>query len=132
LSHQQLEDVRMNVVLWVVAGLLALAFLAAGLMKATQPKEKLAGNGLTWVEDFSAGAVRGIGLVEVLGAVGLVLPPLVDVAPVLAPLAATGLALTMVGAIVVHVRRHESFVPALVLLVLSAFVAVCRFGPVAF
>jgi uncharacterized membrane protein YphA (DoxX/SURF4 family) len=122
----------MNVVLWVVAAVLALAFLAAGLMKVVQPKEKLAASGLGWVEDFSAGAVKAIGAVEVLGAVGLVLPPLVDVAPVLAPLAALGLALTMAGAVVVHVRRREQFVPPLVLGVLALLVAILRFGPWSF
>jgi uncharacterized membrane protein YphA (DoxX/SURF4 family) len=122
----------MNVVLWVVAAVLALAFLAAGLMKVVQPKEKLAASGLGWVEDFSAGAVKAIGAVEVLGAVGLVLPPLVDVAPVLAPLAALGLALTMAGAVVVHVRRKEQFVPPLVLGVLALLVAILRFGPWSF
>jgi hypothetical protein len=104
----------------------------AGLMKLAQPREKLVSSGMGWAEDFSPGAVKAIGAVEVLGAVGLVLPPLVDVAPVLAPLAALGLALTMAGAVVVHVRRREPFVPALVLGVLALVVAVLRFGPVGF
>ncbi|WP_430780300.1 DoxX family protein [Actinoplanes sp. G11-F43] len=124
----------MNVVLWVVASLLAAAFLAAGAMKALQPKEKLAASGLAWAEDFSAGQVKAIGAVEVLGAVGLVLPALIGIAPVLVPVAATGLAVAMAGAVVVHIRRGEipGAAPAVVLLLLAAFVAWGRFGPYAF
>ena len=122
----------MNILIWVLAFVLAAAFLAAGLMKLVQPREKLVSSGMGWAEDFSAGAVKLIGAAEVLGAVGLVLPPLVDVAPVLSPLAALGLALTMAGAVVVHLRRKEQFVPALVLGVLALVVAILRFGPYAF
>jgi hypothetical protein len=124
----------MNIVLWVIAGLLAAAFLGAGVMKLSQSKEKLAASGMAWTEDFSAGAVKGIGAAELLGAIGLILPAVLDVAPVLVPLAATGLALTMIGAVVVHVRRGEipAIAPSAVLFVLSAVVAWGRFGPYAF
>lgn len=124
----------MNVVLWVIAVLLALVFLIAGLMKLAQPKEKLAASGMAWTEDFSAGAVKGIGVLEVLGALGLILPAISGIAPVLTPLAALGLALVMVGAISVHVRRKENqpIIINVVLLVLAAVVAWGRFGPYAF
>lgn len=124
----------MNVVLWVIAVLLALVFLIAGLMKLAQPKEKLAASGMAWTEDFSAGAVKGIGVLEVLGALGLILPAVSGIAPVLTPLAALGLALVMVGAISVHVRRKENqpIIINVVLLVLAAVVAWGRFGPYAF
>ncbi|QKE83164.1 DoxX family protein [Arthrobacter sp. NEB 688] len=124
----------MNIVLWVVAVVLALAFLAAGAMKLTRPKAALAESGLAWVEDFSPGAVKGIGAVEVLGALGLVLPAVTGIAPVLVPLAATGLALTMLGAAVVHGRRGETQMIGInvVLLLLAAFVAWGRFGAYAF
>ena len=124
----------MNVVLWIVAGLLAVAFLAAGLMKLTQPKKKLADSGMGWTEDFSDGAVKGIGALEVLGAAGLILPAALDIVPVLVPIAATGLALLMLGAAVTHARRKESpnIVVNIVLLALAAFVAWGRFGPYAF
>ncbi len=124
----------MNVVLWIVAGLLAVAFLAAGLMKLTQPKKKLADSGMGWTEDFSDGAVKGIGALEVLGAVGLILPAALGIVPVLVPIAATGLALLMLGAAVTHARRKEStnIVVNIVLLALAAFVAWGRFGPYAF
>lgn len=125
----------MNIVLWIIAGLLALAFLGAGAMKLTRSREQLAGAGMAWTEDFGAGAVKAIGAVEVLGALGLVLPAALDIAPVLTPLAALGLALLMAGAVATHVRRKEgasALLPALVLGVLAAVVAWGRFGPYSF
>ena len=121
----------MNIALWIVTGLLVVAFLAAGLMKIAQPREKLKAN-LPWVEDFSDGQVKGIGAVEVLGALGLVLPAIGGIAPVLVPVAAVGLAITMVIAAVMHLRRGDgaqSIVAPLVLFALCVFVAWGRFGP---
>ncbi len=124
----------MNVVLWIIAGLLAAAFGAAGLMKLTSPKEKLAASGMGWTEDYSAGQVKTIGTLEVLGAIGLILPAVLGIAEVLTPLAAVGLALTMVGAAVVHAKRGErQMIPVNVVLGgLAIFVAVMRFGPNSF
>ncbi|MDF6041877.1 DoxX family protein [Streptomyces sp. JH14] len=124
----------MNITLWIIASVLAAAFFASGLMKAVQPREKLMASNMGWAEDFSAGAVKAIGAAEVLGALGLVLPAALDVAPALVPWAAAGLAVTMLGAVVVHVRRNEyrMALPGLVLLVLAVVVAWGRFGPCAF
>jgi uncharacterized membrane protein YphA (DoxX/SURF4 family) len=122
-----------NIALWIAAGVLAAVFVSAGTLKLTRPKEKLAAN-LAWVEDFSAGTVKFIGLMEVLGAIGLILPAALHIAPILTPLAATGLAITMVLAAVVHARRKEPqlIVVNAVLFALAAFVAIMRFGPYAF
>lgn len=117
----------MIIAFWIVAGLLALLFLAAGLMKLTRPKEALASSGLAWTEDFTAGAVKLIGTAEVLGAIGLVLPPLVGIAPVLSPIAAIALTGLMAGAVAVHIRRKEQFVPPLVLALLAIAAAVLGF-----
>ena len=124
----------MNVVLWIVAGVLAAAFLASGLMKLAQPRQKIVESGMGWAGDFSDGAVKAIGALEVLGALGLILPAVFDVATVLVPIAAVGLALVMAGAAVVHARRKETqmVVVNVVLLLLAAFVAWGRFGPYAF
>lgn len=125
----------MNLALWIVAGLLAAAFLAGGAVKVLAPKEKLAAfRGGGWVEDVSAGAVKAIGAVEVLAGVGLILPAALDIAPVLVPLAALGLVLVMVGAMVVHLRRDEAraLAPNLAYLALATFVAWGRFGPESF
>ena len=124
----------MDVTLWIIAGLLAAAFLAAGLMKLTTPRAALADK-MHWVNNASDAQVKLVGLVEVLGAIGLVLPAILDIAPVLVPLAAIGLALTMVGAVVVHLRDGEGFaaaMPAVVLGLLCVVVAWGRLGPYAF
>lgn len=117
----------MNIALWIAASLLALAFLAAGLGKLTTPKDKLAEKGMAYVEDFSEGQIKAIGALEVLGAIGLIVPAFIGGIEWLVPAAAVGLLLTMIGAIVVHLRRKETFVPSLVLGVVAAFVAVGRF-----
>ncbi|MCA0331796.1 MAG: DoxX family protein [Actinobacteria bacterium] len=121
----------MDIALWVVAGLLAAAFLAAGLMKITTPKAKLVER-LPWAADYSDGAVKGIGIVEVLGAIGLILPGITGIAPILVPIAAVGLAIVMVLAAVMHLRRGDGLaavVPNIVLFALAVFVAWGRFGP---
>jgi uncharacterized membrane protein YphA (DoxX/SURF4 family) len=124
----------MNLALWIIAGLLAVVFGASGAMKLTLPKQKLAVSGFGWVEDFSAGAVKAIGALEVLAAAGLILPAALEVAPVLVPLAAVGLVVLMVGAIITHLRRYEAqaMVVTLPLLALAAVVAWGRFGPQSF
>lgn len=124
----------MNIALWIIAGLLAVAILASGAKKLMQSKEKLAVSGWGWVEDFSAGAVKAIGTLEVLAAVGLILPAALGIAPVLVPLAAVGLVLLMVGAVITHLRRHETpaIVVNLAVLALAVLVAWGRFGPQSF
>jgi len=124
----------MNIALWVLTSLLAVAFLASGLSKIVGQREAMIAK-TPYVEDFPQGAVRLIGAVEVLGALGLVLPAIFDVATTLVPLAAIGLAAIMIGAVVVHLRRGEGLAaaaPALVLAVLSALVAWGRLGSWAF
>jgi uncharacterized membrane protein YphA (DoxX/SURF4 family) len=127
----------MNIALWIVAGLLAVVYLLSGGGKLILPKEKIAAltPSARWVEDFSAGSVKAIGALEVLGAVGLILPALLDIAPVLVPLAALGLALIMTGAVITRIRRHEPkpMVADLIYLALALFVAWGRFfGPESF
>ena len=124
----------MNVVLWVVAIVLALAFLGAGASKIFGQREKLMKQ-MPYVEDFPQSAIKAIGAAEVLGGLGLVLPALFDIATVLVPIAAAALAVLMVGGVATHIRRGDGIgaaVPALVLAVLSLFVAWGRFGPYAF
>lgn len=118
----------MNIALWIVQILLALIFLMAGAMKLMVPKEKAAER-MPFVEDTSQGTLRIIGVLEVLGALGVVLPALTGILPWLTPLAAVGLALTMIGAMIVHSRRGEypNLVGNIVLLALAIFVAYGRF-----
>ena len=126
----------MNLALWIIAGLLAVAYLVGGAGKLIVSKEKIAttSRSARWVEDFSAGTVKTIGALEVLAAVGLVLPAALDIAPVLVPLAAVGLVLIMVGAVITRLRRHEAkpMVADLAYLALAGFVAWGRFGAESF
>lgn len=124
----------MNVALWVIAAVLATGFLASGGMKLSQPKEKLAASGFRWTEDFSQGMVKLIGGLEVLAAIGLILPGALRIASVLVPLAALGVVLLMIGAAITHVRRKEyqAMLIPLVLLVLAALIVWGRFGPYTF
>jgi DoxX-like family len=124
----------MNLALWIITALLAGAVLASGAVKLTQPTHQLAAFGMDWVDDFSPRTVKAIGTLEVLAAVGLILPAALDVAPVLVPLAAVGLVVLMVGAVITHLRRHEARVLAspLVVLALAVLVAWGRFGPQSF
>lgn len=112
---------------WILAGLLALAFLASGISKLAQPREALAKRRMGWATDFSAPAVKLIGAIEVVGAAGVILPLATGIVPVLSPLAAVGLAIVMVGAVVVHVRRTEAPWPAVALGVLAVASAVIGF-----
>ena len=84
-----------------------------------------------WVEDFSDPGVRAIGALELLGALGLLVPAVTGVATALVPITALGLALLMVGAAATHRRRGELPLIGInaVLLVLAVVVAWARFGP---
>ena len=118
----------MNIALWIVQILLALAFAMAGIMKVTQPIDRLETR-MGWVKDVGPRGVRLIGSLEILGAIGLILPAVTGILPWLTPVAAAGLALTMVGAMITHGRRGEysSIGANLVLLVLALIVVYGRF-----
>jgi hypothetical protein len=119
----------MNIILWVLQGALTATFLMAGTMKLLQPKEPLAAR-LAWVNDFSSAQVKGIGALEVLGAVGVTAPLALGILTFFTPLAALGLVLLMIGAAVTHIRRSERLMVAGngVLLFLAAVVATGRAG----
>lgn len=117
----------MKYALWFVQVLLAIAFLAAGFMKLVMPVDQLAAN-MVWAGDVPEWLVRFIGLAEVAGGLGVILPTLTRIQPQLTPLAGAGLALVMFLAAAFHLVRGEFFeiVPNLVLLALAAFVAYGR------
>ncbi|WP_117210414.1 DoxX family protein [Allorhizocola rhizosphaerae] len=118
----------MNVALWVVQALLALAFAGAGFLKVSKSRDELRPR-MPYVADFSTGTVRLIGAVELLGAAGLILPWATGIAPVLTPLAATGLVIVMILAAFTHIRRSEpqGVVFNAILGALALFVAIGRF-----
>jgi DoxX-like family len=92
---------------WIVAGLLALFFLYAGGIKVVQTREELRPM-MAWVDSLPMGLVRTIGVLEVLGAIGLILPPLTGIATWLALVAAIGLGIVQIGGIVLHLSRGEA------------------------
>jgi hypothetical protein len=122
----------MTIALWAVQILLALVFLGAAVTKLKDDRLTYAAArppSTSYAEDLSDGMFKTIGVLELLAAVGLVLPWATGVAPWLTPLSAAGLAAVMVGAIITHARRGERQPIALtvILLLASLFVAVGRF-----
>jgi DoxX-like family len=128
-------NTALNLVLWIVAGALATVLLLSSA-KLVVPKEKMArmGSGTRWVEDFSPTALKALGALELLAAVGLILPAALDIAPVLVPVTATCVVVLFVGAVTVRLRRGEraTVVPDLIYLAMAVFVAWGRFGPASF
>jgi uncharacterized membrane protein YphA (DoxX/SURF4 family) len=123
------KENMMNTALWVAQILLALGFFMAGMMKLFRPYEKIT-EMMAWAKDFSPGIVKTIGLLEVLGAIGVIAPAITGILPVLVPIAAAGLALTMIGAMITHIRIGEGskIAPNIILLLIAVFVAVGRFA----
>ncbi|MGW6197452.1 DoxX family protein [Kribbella sp. NPDC055110] len=119
----------MNIVVWTVSGLLAAMFLMSGVMKVPATKASLAGNPrMGWSAPFPIELIKTIGVAEIAGAAGLILPRVFDTATWLVPAAAIGLAVVMIGAIITHARRSEfsSVAVNAVLLALAVFVAIER------
>ncbi|MEU4167253.1 DoxX family protein [Streptomyces sp. NPDC026665] len=96
----------MNIAYWIVAGLLALFYCYAGVLKVSRSRDRLRPM-MNWVDRVPLPAVRALGTVEILGAIGLVVPPLTGVAPSLATAAAIGFVLLQAGAIAVHLTGAE-------------------------
>jgi hypothetical protein len=119
-----------NIALWIAQGLLALVYLAAGGLKVVRSREQLVASGnFDWMKDSSDAGVKAVGLVEILGALGVILPWLTGIAPILTPIAAVGLVVVQIGALRVHLVRneHQPLPANVLLLLLAAFAAVGRF-----
>lgn len=124
---EQKKSKALHITLWIVQILLAVAFGMAGFMKTIAPVEQLAESGMTFVADYGIGMIRFIGIVEVLGAIGLILPAALRILPVLTPIAAIGIAIVMVLATYYHISNSEPTTATVVLFVLAVFVAWGRF-----
>ncbi|MFF2078023.1 DoxX family protein [Kitasatospora sp. NPDC058162] len=96
----------MNIAYWIVAGPLALFYSYAGTLKAVRSRDRLRPM-MAWVDRLPLPALRALGAIEVLGAAGLVLPPLTGLAVVLATAAAVGFVLLQAGAIAVHLTGGD-------------------------
>ena len=121
------KEVKMNIALWILQGFLAAIFLIAGAIKVIKSKDELkvlGGEKMNWVDSISAVSVKLIGTIEVLAAIGLILPQLTGILPWLVPLAAFGLVLTMIGAVMLHQRRGDgpkAIVQVIILLVMATY-----------
>ena len=130
------KEVKMNIALWILQGFLAAIFLIAGAIKVIKSKDELkalGGEKMNWVDSISAVSVKLIGTLEVLAAIGLILPQLTGILPWLVPLAAFGLVLTMIGAVMLHQRRGDgpkAIVQVIILLVMAAFTTYGRFDSI--
>ena len=126
----------MNIALWILQGFLAAIFLIAGAIKVIKSKDELkamGGEKMNWVESISAISVKLIGTLEVSASIGLILPQLTGILPWLVPLAAFGLVLTMIGAVMLHQRRGDgpkAIVQVIILLMMAAFTTYGRFDSI--
>ncbi|KRA24514.1 DoxX family protein [Microbacterium sp. Root61] len=117
----------MLVAYWIAAGLLAAVTLFAALLKLFRSKAQLEESGMAWTADFAPSTIVLIGVLELVGVVGLIVPPLVGIAPILAPLAAVGLGILQIGASITHRRIGETPALNVALVVLAAIAAVTGF-----
>jgi uncharacterized membrane protein YphA (DoxX/SURF4 family) len=115
---------RWNIALWVGQVLLAGVYVMAGFMKVSQPIDALVASGLTYASDYPELLTRFVGTMEILGAIGIILPAATRILPGLTPLAAVGFSLIQVLAFALHTMRGEyGVLPVnIVLLALSLFV----------
>jgi hypothetical protein len=113
----------LNIALWIAQVLLLGLFGYAGIMKVVRTPDQLRPM-MAWVDDYSGGAIKLIGVAEILGAIGMVLPMLTGILPWLTPLAAVGFIIIQILGVILHVRRGEMQVLPFnaVLTILSLFV----------
>lgn len=116
----------MNIVLWIVQGLLAVAFLLSGGMKVVAPVENLKKN-MPWAVNILVW-IRLLGIAEILGAIGIILPELTHILPWLTIAAAVGLAIVGISAAIFHGVRKEynTIAPTVILFLLALFVIIGR------
>jgi len=118
----------MNITLWIFQAILAIMFCFSGIMILTQPKEKLAPK-MPFLNDYSAPMVKLVAFAHIFGAIGLILPLLLNIIPILTPVAASGLVLVMLLAAAYNKNRGDfkSVIVDLIILLLFLFIAVSRF-----
>jgi len=116
-----------NTALWIAQGLVALVVVLAGAMKLAVPREKLEKK-MHWAAEWPRWRIKLLGLAELVGAVGLIVPAATGIAPVLTPIAALCLAVLMTGAIATHRRLHEGFAPAVVVALVCVGIAAGHFA----
>ena len=113
----------MVIALWIASALLTLSNIGAGTFKLVTPRSKLVGQ-QPWTNDFTANQIKLIGVAEVLGGLGVILPLVTGILPIMTSIAAFAIAALQVGAFVTHVRRKETPLPNLVIIAIALFVGI--------
>jgi uncharacterized protein with PQ loop repeat len=113
----------MNIAYWIAAALLALFYFYSGALKVIRSRDQLRPM-MAWIDRLPLPAVRALGTVELLGATGLILPPLTGIAPSLAPAAAIGLLLLQLGAVTVHLTGEDRRITLNLVLIAAAAVTI--------
>ena len=113
----------LHIAIWIAQGLTSILLFVGAFMKLTMPISELSIN-LKWTAESPKFMVRALGIIDLIGAVGIILPSLLKVKPKLAPIAALGTILLMVSAIVFHIIRNEASVIGFnfVMIVFATFV----------
>ena len=114
----------LNITLWIVQGLIASLMLMNAYMKLAMPISELSGV-YKWTGELPEKIVRLLGVIDLLGGVGIILPALLKIKPSLTPLAAVGIILLMISATIFHTSRGESSVITfnIIVILLAGFVA---------
>lgn len=120
----------MNTILWICQSFLALVFLYSGISKSTQSERWLVAHHQTGVEGLPVPFIRFIGVAEIFGVAGIIIPQLTGIMPILTPITALCFAFIMINAARIHYRRNEmrSVVLNLAILCVSLLVAFARFA----
>lgn len=119
----------MEIALWIAQVLLGVGFLGVGFSHAFRFEQVAANPRTSWARDVGRSNMRVIGLLEIAGAIGVIVPAVTGIVPWLTSLAAVGLVLLMFAAAIFHLRRGETatIAPNAVLGVIAAFVAWGRY-----
>lgn len=131
MANEQKSLKAINITLWIAQVLLAATFIWGGSMKLFQPIEKLFAM-WPWTGQIPAALVKLTGIIDLSGAVGLILPSLLRTQPKLTPITAIGVIALMICASIFHIVRGEASVIGvnIFLAVIAAFVAWGRFKKV--
>lgn len=119
----------MHTLLWTIQGFLAAVFVYSGIMKSSQKREKLVNIGQTGVADLSYPVIRFIGVAEILGAIGIIVPAATGILPLLTPVSSLCFGIIMILAIPIHYRRNEykSVAFNVVVLLMTMYITYMRY-----
>ena len=113
----------METTIWILKGVIALLFIFTGVNKIFLPKAKLLDKGMKGLADLDVKQIKSAGLLEVLGAFGLILPALLNIYPILSSISALCLGLTMIVAGWINYKHKLSIIPNIVIFIICIFIA---------